>query len=452
MNNTILKHIFAAVTAVTLSCTAWGQAMYLSSARVSDIIATEQDKTTPPEDFAYPPADSLYNISCDTVMVLDQLPRIFFTEPVFTTYVIYDKPYDPFAAELSGNPALDWIERDKALYDRRQRYLQTFFIARPDLVRRNIATMAKPPRQFYGVVNPKDHTIELREVNVEAPKKIDDGHVEKRHWLRTFQAGLQFSQAYVSPNWYQGGNNNLNMIANIYYNVKLNPAYHQNLLFESTMQYKLGMNSAPDDSLRNYSISEDLLQMNMTFGVKAVKHWYYSLTAQFKTQVLTSYVKNKRDISSAFLSPGEFTAGVGMTYDNANKKKTFTFDASVAPLSYNMKICIKDDKDLAHSQYDIDPDKHYVMNFGSSAEAKILWKICDNISLRSRLFVFTDYNYFQGDWENTLNMDINRYLSTQLYVHARYDTSTPRCDDPDWHKLQVKEILSFGVTYKFSSI
>ena len=47
-------------------------------------------------------------------------------------------------------------------------------------------------------------------------------------------------------------------------------------------------------------------------------------------------------------------------------------------------------------------------------------------------------------------MDINRYLTTQIYAHLRYDTTTPRTED--WHKLQVKEILSFGVTYRFSSL
>lgn len=70
--------------------------------------------------------------------------------------------------------------------------------------------------------------------------------------------------------------------------------------------------------------------------------------------------------------------------------------------------------------------------------------------LQSRIYAFTDYDYIQADWENTLTMDINRYLTTQIYAHLRYDTTTPRTED--WHKLQVKEILSFGVTYRFSSL
>ncbi|MDE6390498.1 MAG: hypothetical protein K2L26_03670, partial [Duncaniella sp.] len=88
---------------------------------------------------------------------------------------------------------------------------------------------------------------------------------------------------------------------------------------------------------------------------------------------------------------------------------------------------------------------------GSSAEGKLSWKMCDNISLRSRLFVFTDYGYIQGDWENTIMFDINRFLTTQIYVHARYDSTTKRPEpESEWHKFQLKEILSFGISYKFA--
>lgn len=44
-------------------------------------------------------------------------------------------------------------------------------------------------------------------------------------------------------------------------------------------------------------------------------------------------------------------------------------------------------------------------------------------------------------------------MSAQVNVHARYDTLTPySVDHPDWKKLQVKEILSIGFSYAFSSI
>ena len=386
----------------------------------------------------------------DTVIVMAPLSPTLFIEPIFTHFQLFDDK-DPFASELSGEPYMEWIERNNAIADRDARIWQRFMIANPMLVKKNIAFMAKPPQEFYAEVNPQEHTIELKPVEIITPEKIAI-EVHKRHWIRAFNASLQFSQAYVSPNWYQGGNNNLNMLANIFYSVKLNPAYHENLLFENTFQYKLGLNSVTDDEYRKYAISEDLLQINSTFGLKAAKKWYYSINAQFKTQVLNSYVRNTMTLNSAFLSPGELTAGLGMTYNHTNSKKTFTFDASIAPLSYNLKICTRPNDEISHDTWNIAADRSTVSNIGSSGEAKLSWQITHNINFRSRLFVFTDYSQIQGDWENTLSMDINRYLATQIYVHARYDSSTPRCDDPSWHKLQVKEILSFGVTYKFSSI
>ena len=65
--------------------------------------------------------------------------------------------------------------------------------------------------------------------------------------------------------------------------------------------------------------------------------------------------------------------------------------------------------------------------------------------------LFTDYKYVQGDWENTLEFSINRYLSTRLFAHLRYDTSVPPLEGSKWKRWQFKEILSFGLSYKFST-
>jgi len=376
------------------------------------------------------------------------LPPYFFRTPVYTTYHYFD--FDPFKPEISGNSAFEWLEREKASQLNQQMAMQRFMIARPDLVPYNIAWLPEAPKQYTAVVNPKNHTIDIKPVVLVAPGKMD-AEVKKRHWIRAFAASVQFSQAYISPNWYQGGNNNLNMLVNIAYDVKLNPAYHPNLLFENSFRYKLGMNSAPDDSLRNYSISDDLLQLNSTLGIKAARRWYYSIAMQFKTQLFRSYASNTRQLNSAFLSPGELNVGLGMTYNYVNSKKTFSFDASISPLTYNLKICTESSMD--HSAYGIAQDRSTKTNIGSSAELKLHWAIAKNINFNSRVFAFSDYDNLQADWENTLAMDINRFLSTQVYCHLRYDTSTPNSPDhPNWHKLQVKEILSFGFAYKFSSL
>lgn len=396
------------------------------------------------------PIDSLLN----TMYVpTTPFPAYYFRPVVFDSYQLLDtlRIGKPEEFVSLNDPTYGWLATDNFHSNLIRRARQSFVVNLPGMVRYNEADLPEPPRKFEATVDPSSAKIVIAEIiPTEAPKTDLKAEFARRHWLRTFNGSLQFSQAYVSPNWYKGGNKNLNILANLFYNVKLNPAFHKDLLFETTFQYKLGMNDAPDDSLRNYSISEDLFQINMLAGYKASKHWYYSTNVSFKTQLLRNYKSNKHELKSSFMSPGELNVGVGMTYNYANPEKTFTLDASISPFSWNMKMCM--DKKLDVTAFGIKEGRKTVSQYGSNAEGKLYWAISNNINLRSRLFVFTDYDYAYGDWENTFSFNINRFLSTQIFVHLRYDTKTPQSDDTDWHKFQLKEILSFGFAYKFSNI
>lgn len=438
--------------AAAFALPASGQAMFFSSATTPDTLIEEEFHVRSIEELeASILLASLDSVQYDTVVSMKPLPLIVYTPAVYSEYIPEDST-SLLGPDFSGDPAMRWIEEQNATARAVRRMQRNLYYNYPQYTTYNINLLPEAPKKFIAVVNPEDHTISIEEEVPELPAAatISAAPVKQRHWIRSFNALLQFSQAYVSPNWYQGGNNNLNMLATIYYNVKLNQEYHKNLLFETTMQYKLGMNSAPDDTIHNYSISEDILQINTTFGLKAAKRWYYSFTGQFKTQVLNSYPTNSREVRSAFLSPAELTLGIGMTYNYANAKKTVTFDASIAPLSYNLKTCVGNRVDP--TLYGIEAGRHSISSVGSSAELKFFWRLAYNITFNSRVFTFTDYSTFYADWENRLTFDINKFLSTQVYAHARYDTATPKCDDPSWKKLQVKEILSIGFSYKFSSL
>lgn len=444
-----MKQFARLITAIAcLACTmhAGAQAMFINSARVAN---------TAPETPPMSVSDSLLNVyQSDSEEIFDlplSLPDMFFMPAVYDRYSFHT-PLTVGENVRSGDPAMQWLEDYDVLYRQMKTLNQNLFFQHPELVRYNMATLPEAPKQYVTVLDPSDFSITTRET-VTGPADVPTiaaAEVKKKHWIRTFSANLQFSQAYVSPNWYQGGNNNLNALANIFYNVKLNEAYHPNLLFDTTVQYKLGMNNAPDDSINSYNISEDIFQINTTFGVKAAKRWYYSFTGQFKTQLLNSYKSNTRDLKSAFLSPGELTAGLGMTNAYENKPKTVKFDASIAPVSYQLTTCTNSNIDPG--LYGIDEGRKTVSKFGSSAELKLAWRITYNIVFNSRMFAFTDYDSFYADWENTLAFEINRFLTTQIYVHMRYDTETPRVEDTNWKKLQIKEIFSIGFAYKFSSI
>ncbi len=370
---------------------------------------------------------------------------------VFETYYFLDSiPFRFDRREGSMVPgSLEWLDDEmfnhQLLLHARQNYALTHY----DDVKYVESLLPEPPKRYRAEVDPEDAKIVIKEVVPgESAQSIGvKARFKRRNWLHSFKGSVQFSQAFVSPNWYQGGNNNLNMIANAQLDIRLNPAYHPNLLFETTVSYKLGVNSAPDDSIHTYNITEDLFQASSKFGYKAARNWYYSINCLFKTQLLNNYKKNTRTMQAAFLSPGELNFGVGMTYNHTNKKKTFKFDASISPLSYNLKTCINDLMD--ETTLGIKKGHTTVSEIGSNVECKVWWRLAHNILYQSRFFVFTDYSYVQGDWENTVSFDINRFLSTQIYVHLRYDSSAD--SNPDWRAWQLKEILSFGFSYTFKS-
>ena len=62
--------------------------------------------------------------------------------------------------------------------------------------------------------------------------------------------------------------------------------------------------------------------------------------------------------------------------------------------------------------------------------------------------MFSDYSYIQGDWETTIDLAINKFISTRIYAHLRYDDSADI--DKAWRYWQFKEVFSFGLQYKFN--
>lgn len=378
---------------------------------------------------------------------------------VFDRYDMVDTlslTYPPVPSEsLFKSDAFNWLD-DGVLNERILRQAkQRFAIAHPELMRYNERLLPEPPRKYRVEVDPQSAlltSIPDDGIVNKPDMKLDltPGELKRRHWVHNLDARLQFAQAYVSPNWYQGGSNNLTVLFNFLWEVKLNRNFHPNLLAEASVSYKLNIHGTPEDSLRNYNISEDLLQFNGKFGFKAWRKWFYTVTTTFKTQFFNSHEVNKRDLKAAFLSPGELNVGLGMTYNKENKRKTFRIDASISPLSWNMKTCIN--RRIDPATFGIEHGRRVEHEFGSNLEVKMDCRLTYNIRFQSRLFAFTDYSYLQGDWENTFTFDINRYLSTQLYVHLRYDSSTPRVEDSKWHVWQLNEILSFGVSYRFATI
>lgn len=377
-------------------------------------------------------------------MMLFGMPRVF---------TGYREISEPKAFTLTKDETADvvpeWLRRSTDSFRRQMDLQYISMIYNPS--QRNLPEWALP---VPPSMPPEDYSYAafLRRLNLKVDPTtavVEEPELEKKHWLHLVNAALQFSQAYLSKNWYQGGSNYLAFLGNFLWDVQLNQVFHPNMIFQSTVSYKLGLNATQDNPLHKYSISEDLFQYNLKFGYKAAHHWYYSFTAQFKTQFLNNYPSDSMVRTASFLTPGVLTLGVGMTYTKQNAKKTIDFNASISPFSYNLKTAV--DRNVDHLQFGMEQWQRSVSDFGSSAEVTLNWKIWDNILYKTRLFLFTDYKNSNADWQNTLDFQFNRFFSTQLYLNLRYDSTADRSIDPKWNRWMLKEILSVGLSYTFST-
>lgn len=352
------------------------------------------------------------------------------------------------AVHSSDPDTLTYMQQQAALRTTADRIRYNYMVSHTASIPYLSWRLPAPPELHSTPDNTRDLLIGEIPISIDdgpAPVMIDD--IRRINWLHNFDSGVQFSQAYLSPNWYQGGTNNLTLLVNLLWEVTLNEVYHPNLLFTNSISYKLGLYSTPQDTYHNYGISQDLFQWNMKTGIRASNKWFYSFTAQLKTQFINNYGENSLERKASFLSPGELNIGLGMTYATKNKRGTLKFNTSLSPISYNLKTCT--DRHVDPTQFSIPAGKRFYNQVGSNAELKVEWTPAENISWSSRLFLFTNYQSFQGDWENTVNFSINRFLSTQIYLHMRYDTTSAPSDN--WRYWMIKEILSFGFRYAFST-
>ncbi len=311
----------------------------------------------------------------------------------------------------------------------------------PENVKYTSATMPEVPKNEKIESSGKKELVKVNTPTLIATNIETETPPVTKLWKHSFNSSIQVTEAYISKNWYQGGESNFNLISDQMYNVEYD---HNNILFTTGFQWKLGISTAPSDTVHKISINDDLFQINSKLGIKAVKDWYYTVSLLFKTQLFSSYASNSETKTSAFFSPGELNLGVGMSYNKKIPERKFETSVMFAPLSYNLKFSL--DKELA-AKAGIKDDKLFENQVGSSFEGTFKWEFYPNLTWTSRLFYFTDYKSVLADLETGLNFIFNRFFSTKIYLHARYDDSVDK--NKHHNHLQFKEMLSFGFNYKF---
>ncbi len=266
-------------------------------------------------------------------------------------------------------------------------------------------------------------------------QQLKDKHKEKESpWKLSGVENLQFSQLFVN-NWIKGGENSASLLHDFRWQAKITQDRHA---WETNVTSKLGLTYT---STLKGRVSDDLLDINSKYGFNAVNKWYYSFLFSFKTQLFRNYSSsdiNKENPKSTLLSPAYIQFIFGMDY-----KKD---DLSILLSPYTGIITlVADTADIDPTNFGIDEGKRSDFINGFSITANWKKTIIYGINYTTKLELFYEYFKKDGnkrfDWENIIEVQINRYLTTRLNLELRYF-------DNESNKFQVKE--NFAISFKYT--
>lgn len=321
------------------------------------------------------------------------------------------------------------------------------YIRRPDLfgntetrlqeagtIRNDVEQQVRPKMEFTDRVEP------VHDEPAAPPVKLV---VYRPHfWNFSGDGHLQVMQNYVSENWHKGGESNYSMVGDVTLNANYNNK--RRLKFENKLEMKLGVQTSPSDTLHKYKTNNDLLRYTGKLGLQAARRWYYTLQLLAYTQFAKGLKNNDKKVYSDFMSPFNLNVGLGMDYSVETRNKRFTGSVNLSFLSFNFRYV---DREKLVKSYGIEEGEKTLKDYGSQLTTNLTWNITDQIKWVTRLYAYTTYEKVLVEWENTITLSVNRYISTNIFIYPRFDDSTKR--DEEWNYWQMNEYCSLGLSYSF---
>jgi len=394
----------------------------------------------------------------DTVIVnLLFLPPVFRPSIAFTDKeIVLSKPFkiENFFQHTNLNPVKAFQKEKLKLQIENIAY---FYIQQnqPSLFRHSISNL---PSEKITLITHVEKAMVPIEQKTEIPDQIGTPKKfipDRKYWISSFESALKFSENSTSDNWHSGPTKRT--ILNIFTRNIFKYNYEKDLIkWDNDLEVKLNFYNAPNDTLRKYKVSDDLLRLHTNFGVKAFKKWYYTLDGEFKTQLIANYQENTTQAQAAFLSPYILNIGLGMKYGHIQKYKrpdrSVELTLNLAPFAYTYMGT--KDIDIDYGRHGFPKDvttgeyKHYLSKLGSTIDFNMTVKPNWDVTWKSRFKFFTSYDRVISEFENSLDFAMSRYFSTLLYLHLRYDDGVTRVNTSESF-FQWNQLVSFGFSYKW---
>ncbi|APQ17535.1 DUF3078 domain-containing protein [Maribacter hydrothermalis] len=314
----------------------------------------------------------------------------------------------------------------------------------------------------------KDVNLQVPNIDFNKTKTLEKGFQRFRvpsFWETENSFGINISEvAFV--NWNAGGDNAVSGLGFLKFARKYK---FSNFQWENNLELRYGLNAQDGRKLRK---TEDVIRLSSNLGFKKdnTSRWFYSVQLNFNTQFSNGYKYPDRDTPiSRFMAPGYLLFGAGTSFISKNDK----FNLYLSPLTQKSTFVL--DQDLAdrgafgvaEAELDgdgnvITPGENHLLEIGILITNNFNYAIAENIEMKSRLNLYTDYLKSFGnidvDWELNLNMKVNKFISTSLGTQMIYDDDIlfdvvkndgGTITDPGTPKIQFKQVLAVGVLYNF---
>ncbi len=270
-----------------------------------------------------------------------------------------------------------------------------------------------------------------------------------RLWKFSGLTSINISQVSLT-NWAAGGQSSSSGVALF----NLNGNYTKdNLSWENSLNMGYGLLK---ENNKDVVKTHDKFDLISKFGIKQSEKLYYSVLFNFKTQFAPGYKDpNYTDIISKFLAPAYLTLSPGIDY-KPNKYLSFL----ISPATGKMTI-VNDDSLSSIGSFGVDPGEKMRYEIGSFIKAELKMDIMKNVSLNTKIDLFSNYLHnpqnIDVNWDLLINMKINDFLSANLITNLIYDDDIKIDVDKNndgiiearGPRVQFKEMFGLGLSLKF---
>lgn len=272
---------------------------------------------------------------------------------------------------------------------------------------------------------------------------------EKGTWKTKGNIALNANQTSFT-NWAAGGDNSLS--GNTFLNYSANYK-KEKTTWDNSIELGIGyMKQGESDFYKN----DDRIVLSSKYGRYAFEHWYYSGLVSFRSQFAEGY-KSLTDNTkvSNFLAPAYVTISIGMDY-----KPNDNLTVLISPLAGRSTFVM--DTLLSNAgSYGVSPGNSVRHEFGGFVKVEYSLDIMENINYKTKLELFSNYlekpQNIDMNWDHILNMKINSYISANIHltmiydddIMISYDSTGDGINNKKGPKLQLRNILGVGFSYKF---